>query len=168
MVDYLADNERWGEFIHYYQASDNTALECRFYWANYKAGNQQLALNEAKRLWAVGDTQPKECDPLLSALALSPVLTPDMIWQRFELALKKDNRPLAIYFQHLLDKPGQDIAEVWLRVHKKPSLIEDSLFLSGNERHGRIFAHGVDRMANSDLDLAITIWDSRKHTIVYR
>jgi soluble lytic murein transglycosylase len=165
-LDYLANNERWVDFLRYYQASDNPALECRFYWANYKAGNQQPALNEAKRLWAIGDTQLKECDPLLSALTLSPVLTPDLIWQRFELALKKDNRPLASYVQHLLDKPGQDVAEVWLQVHKKPALIQDSLLLSGNERQGRIFAHGVDRMAKSDLDLAVTIWDSRKHIIV--
>ena len=51
-LDYLANNDRWIEFLRYYQASDNTALECQFYWANYKVGNQQLALNEAKRLWA--------------------------------------------------------------------------------------------------------------------
>ncbi|MDD1614458.1 MAG: hypothetical protein LUP98_07360 [Methylococcaceae bacterium] len=165
-LEYLANNERWVEFLHYYQASDNTALECQFYWANYKVGNQQLALNEAKRLWASGDTQPKECDPLLSALALSPVLTPDLIWQRFELALEKDNKPLASYVQHLLDKPGQDVAEVWLQVHNRPELIQDSLFLGGNERQGRIFAHGVDRMAKSNLDLAINIWDGRKRNLV--
>ncbi len=85
---YLGDNERWGEFIRYYQADEDTALECRFFWANYKLGNQQLALNEAKRLWAIGSTLPKECGGLLSALALSPDLTQDLIWQRFESALK--------------------------------------------------------------------------------
>jgi len=53
-----------------------------------------------------------------------------------------------------------------LQVHNNPALIQDSLFLGGNERQGRIFAHGVDRMAKSDLDLAITIWDSRKHDLV--
>jgi len=165
-LEYLGNNERWVEFIHYYQASDNAALECQFYWANYKVGNQQLALTEAKRLWVIGDAQPKECDSLLMALALSPVLTPDLIWQRFELALKKDNRPLAGYVQHLLNKPDQDVAEVWLQVHNNPALIQDSLFLGGNERQGHIFAHGVDRMAQSDLDLAINIWDSRKHDLV--
>ena len=165
-LDYLANNDRWVEFLRYYQAIDNTALECQFYWANYKVGNQQLALNEAKRLWVTGDTQPKECDPLLSALTQSPVLTPDLIWQRFELALKKDNKPLAIYAQQFLDKPDQDVADVWLQVHKTPALIQDRQLLSGNERQGHIFAHGVDRMARSDLDLAITIWDVRKPTIV--
>ena len=163
---YLGDNERWGEFIRYYQADEDTALECRFFWANYKLGNQQLALNEAKRLWAIGSTLPKECGGLLSALALSPELTPDLIWQRFESALKKDNKTLASTMQQLLDKPGQELAETWLQVHKKPELILVSQFLSGNEQQGRIFAHGVDRMAKSDLDLAITVWDSKKTTLV--
>ena len=165
-LDYLANNERWIEFILYYQASDNTALECQFYWAIYKVANQQLALNEAKRLWAVGDTQPKECDPLLSALTKSSVFTPDLIWQRFELALKKDNKSLANYVKQLLDKPNQAVADVWLQIHKNPALIQDTLVLNGNELQGRLFAHGVDRMARSDLDLAISLWDSRKHSIL--
>ena len=165
-LDYLANHDRWIEFIQYYQASDNTALECRFYWAHYKTGNQLLALDAAKRLWAIGNIQPKECDPLLSALALSPALTPELIWQRFDLALQKDNITLAVYVQRLLDKPDQSIAEIWLQVHKKPALIEGSSFWSSNGiQQGRIFAHGVDKMAKSDLDLAINIWDSRKHTI---
>ena len=94
-LNYLANNERWSDFLHYYKKSDNTVLECQFYWANYKAGNQLLALNEAKRLWVTGDSLPNECDTLLSALVLSPLLTSDLIWQRFELALKKNNRSLA-------------------------------------------------------------------------
>ena len=161
---YLADSERWGEFIDYYQAGDNAALVCQFYWANYKLGNQQPALAEAKRLWVIGDALPKECDGLLSALALSPELTPDLIWQRFEAALKKDNKTLASTVQPLLDKPGQELAEVWLQVHKKPELILDSQFLNGSAQLGRIFAHGVDRMSKSDLDFAITVWDSKKYS----
>lgn len=165
-LDYLANHERWIEFIQYYQASNDTALECRFYWAHYKTGNQLLALNAAKQLWAIGDFQPKECDPLLSALTLSPALTAELIWQRFELALQKDNIALAVYMQRLLDKPDQGIAEIWLQVHKNPALIEDSSFRGGNEiQQGRIFAHGVARMAKSDPDLAINVWDGRKRTI---
>jgi soluble lytic murein transglycosylase len=161
-LDYLADHERWLEFIQYYQAGDSAALECQFYWAHYKTGNQQLALGEAKRLWSSGDTQPRECDSLLSALTLSPVLTPDLIWQRFELALKKGNRALASQIRHLLDQPGQAVADLWLQVDRNPALIIDNPLLSGNEQQGRIFAHGVEKMLKSDLDLAIMLWDGRK------
>ncbi len=110
-----------------------------------------------------GDSLIEECDPLLSILRLSPVFTTDLIWQRFAAALRKDNVQLAEYVRRLLDKGDQDVADIWLRVHKKPSLIEDSDFLNrNNKQSGRIFAHGVDRLAESDLDLAVEIWDDRK------
>jgi soluble lytic murein transglycosylase len=158
---YLANKERWFEYIANYQA-DNTALECLFYWAHYKVGNQQLALQEAKRLWMIGHEQAKQCDGLFSVFEASPILTSDVVWQRFKLALKEDNESLASYVQRFLPQPDQRMADLWLLVHKKPLLIQTEQFLSGDEQMGAIFVHGVDRIAKLDLDLAITIWDARK------
>jgi soluble lytic murein transglycosylase len=62
----------------------------------------------------------------------------------------------------LLSEPEQLIADRWLLVHKDPLIIQGNEFLSGNELQGRIFAHGVDRLAKSDLNTAILIWDSKK------
>jgi len=163
---YLAEHERWHEFVRQYEAGNDISLECRFYWGLYNTDNKQQALNEAKRLWAVGDAQPKACDALLFALTLSPYFTRELIWQRFERALKKDNVVLAEYVRRFLDKADQNSADVWLDVHKKPSLIQhDGFRISNDVQIGRIFAHGVERMAKSDLDLAIQIWDSRKHDV---
>lgn len=162
-LDYLAKQERWYEFSQYYQVSEDTALECQFYWANYKSGNTVPVFNAVKRLWTSGDSLPKECDPLLSVLTLSPDLTPELVWQRFESALRKGHVHLAEYARRFLSKPEQLIADSWLQVHKKPALIQASDFRIGDDkRTGQIFAHGVDRMAGSDLDLALVIWDSRK------
>lgn len=163
-LDYLAGQERWTEIIQHYQADpDDVATQCLFYWANYQTGNQQSALNEAKHLWLSGESRPKQCDALLSALVISPMMTPDLLWQRFALALKQDNVVLAEFVRSLLGKPDQKFADIWLQVHKNPDLIQDNEFLSGNDRLiGLIFAHGIDRMAKSDLDLALIIWDSRR------
>lgn len=159
-LDYLASQQRWNELIQNYQASDNTALACQFQWANYQIGNTTQALDEAKRLWATGETLPAECDSLLSALLVAPVMTPELIWQRFELALKKDNVSLATHIQHLMAKADQSVAEVWLQVHKKPVLIENNSFWQ--PVMGQLFAHGVLRMAKANLDSAIAIWDNNK------
>jgi len=160
---YLADQQRWNEFIQNYQASDNTALACQFQWANYQTGNITQALSEAKRLWAKGETLPDECDSLLSALLASPVMTSELIWQRFELALKKDNVSLASHIQGLMAKTDQSIADVWLQVHKTPTLITQSSFW--NPIMGQLFAHGVLRMAKSNLDNAIAVWDNNKAAV---
>jgi soluble lytic murein transglycosylase len=162
-LSFLARNERWYEFLQHYRATGNSALECQFYWAQYQTGNKQLALNEAKRLWAVGYSRPKECDALISALIESPIFTQDLIWQRLELALKKDNVRLAEYLKSLLSAKHQVAADVWLRIHKSPDLIKDnSVWINPDQQGGRIFAHGIDRMAKADLESAIQIWDAKK------
>ncbi len=144
------------------KATENTALECQYNLAIYNTGNQQQALNEAKRLWVTGDSLPQECDPLWTALMMSPGFTPELVWQRFELALSKDNVSVAEFVRRSMSRSDQDIADIWLRVHQKPSLIENSGFL--NPQMGRLFAHGVEQLAKSDLNLAIQLWDDRKHT----
>ena len=160
-LDHLARNERWHDFIRYYQAGENTVLECQYNLAIYKTGDQHQALIEAKRLWVSGDSLPQECDPLWEALMMSPGFTPELVWQRFELALSKDNVSVAEFVRRSMSRADQDIADVWLRVHQKPSLIENSGFL--NRQMGRLFAHGLDLLAKSDLNLAIQLWDDRKH-----
>ncbi len=162
-LDYLARNERWSDFIQHYQATSNTAIECQHKLAIYKTGNKQLALNAAKRLWVSASSLPQACDPLWSILMNSPDFTPELIWQRFELALNKDNVSLAEYLRRLLSEADQDVADVWLQVHQKPALIADSTFLTKyNQQSGRIFVHGVDRLAKSDLRQAIRLWDAGK------
>ncbi|MSP27761.1 MAG: lytic murein transglycosylase [Methylococcales bacterium] len=158
-LDYLASQQRWQEFIQNYQASDNTALACQFQWASYQTGNSPQALNEAKRLWAMGESLPSECNPLLSALLVSPVMTPELIWQRFELALEKDNVSLATHIKSLMAKTDQTLANNWLQIHKNPSLITQ------NNLIGRMFAHGVLRLSKSNLDTAITAWDNNKASV---
>ncbi len=163
----LAKNERWLDFLQFYQATDNLALRCQFYWATYKTGKQLQALNEAKNIWLSGDSLPDECEPLMSALVISPMLTIDLLWQRFELALKKDNVFLAQYVQRFMDKPNQAIAALWLQVHKNPALIAESGFAANQAQfQGRIFAHGIDRMAKQDPDWAIILWDAGKKNIL--
>src|SRR5690606_23849265 len=138
---------RWNDFIRYYisrdgvyaagqsgtgaaEASAPTALECQYNLALYKTGNQQQALNEARHVWVTGDSLPQECDPLLSELMMSSGFTRELIWQRFELALNKDNVSVAEYVRRLMGSADQDVADIWLRVHQKPALIGNDGFLS--------------------------------------
>lgn len=160
-LDHLARNEQWHDFIRHYEATESTALECQYNLAIYNTGDQHQALIEAKRLWVTPDSLPEECDPLWTALMMSPGFTPELVWQRFELALSKDNVSVAEFVRRSMSRSDQDVADVWLRVHQKPSLIENSGFL--NKQMGRLFAHGVDLLAKSDLSLAIQLWDDRKH-----
>ncbi len=161
-LDYLAKNERWLELIQSFEATDNSALQCQYNLALYKTGNLLTPLNEAKRLWLTGDSLPQECDPLMSVLIISPGFTPELIWQRFELALDKDNVSVAEYVRRAMPQTDQFVADIWLRVHQKPALLETNDFLAPSM--GKLFAHGIDRLAKTDLSLAIKLWDDKKQT----
>ena len=161
-LSYLADNQRWEEFVQFYQTSDSVAHECQYYWASYRLGHRQQPLAEAIRLWFTGDSLVNECNDLMSLLLLSPLLTPELIWQRFELALKNNNKPLINSLKYLLDDSNRKVADLWLQIHKKPIMIEYDQFVVDSDLHARIFIDGLQRLAQSDLESAILVWDNKK------
>jgi soluble lytic murein transglycosylase len=162
-LDYLAEHEQWNDFIKYYEVSEGSADDCQPQWAQYQTGKQQQALGEAKRLWILGKAIKKKCQPLFSALVNSALLTPDLIWQRFESALQKNNLAVAQSTSLLLKQTERSNADNWLQLHQKPEMIDESRFwLEKNEKTGRLFAHTVARLANSDLERAITAWVVKK------
>ncbi len=160
----LAKRGQWNTFIRYYQDNGKAALKCQYLWARYQTGHKTEALIEAKELWTVGHSQPKECDSIFSRLTSSQYFTQDMIWKRFDLSLRKGNLNLADYLKRKMNGKDRKAAEFWLRVHKNPSLIERrSNRQQPYKQMGLIFAHGVDRMASSDPVAAIEIWDRYKN-----
>lgn len=162
-LNYLAKQERWLDFIQHYQTNDDTALTCQYHWANFKTGQLIGALEAAKKLWISNIALPKECDSLMIELTRSPAFTSDLIMQRFELALNKDNVLLAEAIKRLMNKDDQRIASIWLQIHNAPLLIQQSEILNNTEQYkGHVFAHGISKLIKSNLDLAITLWDFNK------
>lgn len=163
---YLGDRMRWQELVDHYVANGNVGLECRQHWAHYQLGRQSQALSAAKRLWLSGSSQPSECEPLFSALILSPMLTTELIWQRFIMALRSDNVLVAEAVKKYLDDNNRTLADDWLGVHRNPSLLQSERFIGGlDPQLSRIFAHGIGRMAKSDIDQALILWDARKQDV---
>ncbi|MGZ5050556.1 MAG: transglycosylase SLT domain-containing protein [Methylobacter sp.] len=163
-LDYLAKSEQWDNLVRHYEPSENAELECEYNLALYKTGTPQQAIAAAERIWLTGDSLPQACDPLMTVLTMSPGFTPELVWRRFELALRKDNVSVAEYVRRIMPGAERDIADVWLRVHQKPELIVNSGFLS--PQMGGLFVHGVERLAKSDLALAVRAWDQGKAAFV--
>jgi soluble lytic murein transglycosylase len=162
-LDYLAEQERWQDFVGHYEVSEDSADDCQYQWAQYQTGKQQQALTEAKRLWLSGRAAEKLCQPLFSALQNSPLITPDLIWQRFEAAIEGNHSETAKATSLLLKESARNNAENWLQLHQKPELIEDSRFWwAKNAVMGRLFAHAIKRLANANLEKALVVWDSKK------
>jgi soluble lytic murein transglycosylase len=160
---YQAKHKYWKQFLKHYRETKNIKLQCHYHRAKYNTGAKKEALMGAKKMWVAGRSLPSECDPVFKVLQNSSYFTKDMLWQRFQAALTKNKRGLASYVKRLMNKNDQTVAQLWLDVHAKPSLVTKKKLL--NNKHvkaGLIFAHGIDRMARTDPVDAIRLWDARK------
>ena len=158
---YLFTQKRWQDFIAHYHVGDGVAFTCQFYWAHYQSDDKAVALTEAKRLWLSGDELPKACQPLMAAFMKSSLVSPALIWQRFEIALQKDHLNVANQTKNLLNEDQQSQASAWLAVRNNPLLVTAETFIS-NAHNGRLFAYGIENLARTKLNDALNLWDLRK------
>ncbi len=160
---HLAKHRQWPLYLQHYSTSSNKNLICYYHRAQFNTGNKEVALQGAKKLWVVGYSQPKVCDPLFSQLKKSDLISTDMIWQRFDAALKNNKVSLAIYVKSLLPTVDQDTAQLWLNLHRRPSRhIQQLLSQEKTARSALMFSHAVNRLANKNHTAAIKIWDAHK------
>ena len=162
-LNHLGKNKKWSLYLQHYNTSSNKKLVCYFNRARYNTGNKQAALEAAQKIWAVGYSQPRVCDPLFTQLKKSDLFTQDLIWQRFDAALKNNKVSLAIYVKKLLPRSEQATAQLWLNLHRRPSRhIQKLLSKKKTTRSALMFSHAINRLANKNLTAAIRIWDANK------
>ena len=160
---HLAKHKKWELYLQHYTTSSNKSLICYKHRAQYTTGDKQAALNSAKDLWAVGYSQPRVCDPIFTQLKKSNFFTTDLIWKRYDAALKNNKVSLAIYIKGLLPAAGQNTAQLWLNLHRRPSRhVQKLLSQDKTAQSALMFTHAINRLANKNLSAAIRIWDANK------
>ena len=82
----------WSNYRAFYAGSDNPALRCADLAARLATGAIDAAWdNDALALWHGGNPLPADCDAPFAALASRNKLTPELRWQRLELAADAGN-----------------------------------------------------------------------------
>ncbi|HHJ36433.1 MAG TPA: lytic murein transglycosylase [Gammaproteobacteria bacterium] len=162
---HLARHRQWPLFLQFYTPTKETELNCYYRTAQFDAGDEQEALEGARDLWAVGYSQPHECDPLFEQLKKSSLFTRQLLWQRFDAALQNNKSSLATYIIKLLPRDQHAIARLWLNLHRNPSR-----YMSQFLRHPMtaqsplMFRQAIDRLASKDIMKAVKIWDANKQS----
>jgi len=160
---HLAKNGQWQTFLQYYSTTSDKSLNCYYHRAQFKTGDKQAALEGAKKLWAVGYSQPKVCDPLFAELKKSSAFNQELFWQRFIAAIQNNKTTLAKYVKSLMTAGDQQTAELWLNLHRKPErYIPELLGRPETAQAPLMFSHAIDRLARNDIYQAIELWDDNK------
>ncbi len=155
----LAREGRWSEYLRDYRPGFGTRATCRYHDALRREGQVDEAWAGARRLWLVGRSQPKACDPLFDAWRAAGQLTTALTWERIELAIRRGRARLASYLGRYLDAADRQRLELWLRVRRDPrkGLQEKGLGRDGPIER-KIVAYGVMRLAGYDAPAAAIAW----------
>lgn len=159
----LGKKQQWPLLLKHYHGSDDPELQCYAGLARFETGQTLEAFDQARTLWLNGKSQPENCDALFSAYKASPYFNPEMIRQRFQAALSRDNLGLASYLTRFFAGTELELANTWLNLHRQPeTLISNQHWRQYPDQAGELFAHAIDRWLESDLEQAMAIWDKEK------
>ncbi|MEI8571480.1 lytic murein transglycosylase [Methylomonas sp. LW13] len=162
----LGKKQQWLVLLNNYQGSDDPELQCYAGLAQLQTGQALEAFNQARALWLSGKSQPDNCDVLFEAYKSSPYFNKELINQRFHAALKRDNQSLASYLTRFFSDAELKQANIWLKLHRQPeTVITDTGWRENPEQAGELFAHAIDRWLETNVETAMTTWDSNKSQI---
>ena len=154
----LAKRRQWWTYLSFYKPNTNTKQECNHLQALLHTGQTTKAWEKAPSLWLSADSRPAECDPAFNAWRSSGKLTTKLVWQRIGLAMKKNRLPMARYLKRFLPREEQPWLDLWLSVHKKPTLLLHQQHAPGSHAYiSSILLHGVTRLAREDPRRAIAL-----------
>ena len=113
--------------------------------SNWEAGTGNG--REQSAYWLLGNPTDKSCQPLFFALEHSALISPELIWQRFEAAIEGNQTETAMATSLLLKSTAQKNAANWLQLHQNPELIDDNRFWQErNAQTGRLFCHTIEKI----------------------
>lgn len=163
LLKFLASKKRWSQYISHYKRTVSPELQCFYYWALYRTGQKSEALEGAHKLWMVGRSQPKACDPLFDRLLDSKSVSREMVWQRFGLSMDKRSIKLANYLKHFIPRDERKVANFWLKVSRNPRIVSESSDWDASiPQMSHIFVNAIDRLTRRDPGLALSIWKLQK------
>jgi soluble lytic murein transglycosylase len=155
----LARNRDWQMYYETYTPQEDPALQCNYLIARINTGNRSLLLEDIRSVWLTGSALPPDCNPVIDFLKKNDQLTDDLVWQRFELAMQKNNTGLARHLMTYMDKDHKNWANLWLAMHANPDQQTGNPQIEDTSITREIMGHGIKRLARLNLNMAIKRWD---------
>jgi soluble lytic murein transglycosylase len=151
----LAKNKRWADLVKYSEGVTSTKLRCQRLRGQIILKQTDGVLSEAQELWAVGKSQPDECDPVFAWLVNSDGITQSLAWKRIHLAMAANNRSLATYLSRYVPKNQRAWVADWRKLSRAGySRMEQMRNWPDTEITASIAAASLKRLARDDAGLA--------------
>ena len=117
----LGRQRRWAEFLNSHRPLADTEVRCHYVTARV---NQRLfdgLQTEVEKLWLSPKSQHKACDPAFEWLMATHGISPELAWQRIELAMAAGQTHLSRYLERFLTTEQRSWPDRWRRLRANPA-----------------------------------------------
>ena len=157
----LAQDQKWLEYLLIYQPTASTKLQCDYLYALQQTGKIREADALISLLWESDLSQPSDCDIVFADWLKSRADRDNLLWQRFELALKSYNFTLARYLSMRMSERKKNEAIAIILLYAKPDLVNNSVFQK-KYPSAEVMSYGIARIGRRDPIGAIKTWERLK------
>ena len=166
---YLVKKNKSSLFLKYYKPNGDVALNCQKLIYEHKENYPQKALLEQiSKLWTVGKSQHKTCDPLFKMWEKAGYRTNELILKRISLAADGGKHTLIPYLTTLLPQEQQYLGSLWHKVRKNPvTLSKQKYFLQNNTEEAKIMTYGLKRLIWRDPNLALKSYKKNQNDMAF-
>ncbi|MGA7802459.1 MAG: transglycosylase SLT domain-containing protein [Gammaproteobacteria bacterium] len=156
----LARRGDWREFARFYHPDQPVRLRCLELQARTHTGQTKGLMEAALKLWLVGHSQPRECDPVFKDLYASPYINSRTLWKRIRLAIGEGNLTLAGILGRRLGPQDRHWVELWLKTYRRPArMIHSGALREDLPITREIVLYGIGRLARADAGGARQVWN---------
>ncbi|MDT0604254.1 transglycosylase SLT domain-containing protein [Thalassotalea castellviae] len=168
-LNYLIKRNRQALFIEFFQPTYDVNLTCHYYQYQLNKGvAESNVLPKIAKLWVVGKSQPKSCDPLFERWQKAGLRTPEHVWQRLGLAADGGKHTLIPYLTGLLPENEQYLGKLWHKVRRDPAYITKlSRFPNKNDKETTIYTYGIKRLIWRDQNRALKSYQQAKTNFAF-
>ena len=159
----LAKQRNWPRYLEVWRDPQPVKLQCYKLQAQINTG-QTAGLDEhALKLWMVGKSQEKTCDPAFHYLEQQDKITHELLWQRIRLAMHSGNPGLARWLAKRLPKEDADWVTLWRAARARPARTLTAPALQQDTPEAReIILYSIRRIARTDAGQAYKRWADLK------
>jgi len=165
-LKYLAKKKKGSLFLEFYQKTSNTVLQCQKLSFLLAAGMpQSVVLPQVTKLWLVGKSLDKVCDPIIKKWQQAGYRTDEIIWQRIALAADGGKHTLIPYLTKSLPKEQQYLGRLWHQVRRDPATVTKQYkFIKKSEQESQIYTYGIKRLIWRDPNRALLSYTKAQKT----
>ncbi|WP_303902600.1 transglycosylase SLT domain-containing protein [Thiohalomonas denitrificans] len=156
----LAERGQWAAYRQLFRPGGASTRACFQARALFETGEKVKAMRMAERLWMVGGSRPKACDPVFSVWIAEGNATPERARKRIRLAINSGHLALSRYLEQFIPADEREWVSRWRRLYSHPER-ELARIRPEGEWSAQLFVSGIRRLARRDIEAADRVWRER-------